>query len=94
LGHNAQVIPPLTTLAGDAPCKAINAHRIIDIINTNVADAKDNIILSKILQSFHANMSRSKNIPSKVDDQVMLTTLNRRWDYKTSREHCVAKFMP
>jgi hypothetical protein len=94
LGRSARVIPPLTTLPNNAPCETINAHKIIEIINTNVADAKDNLMLSKLCQSLHTNNSRSKDIPYKVGDQVMLSTLNRQRDYKTTGERRVAKFMP
>jgi Chromo (CHRromatin Organisation MOdifier) domain len=51
-------------------------------------------MLSKITQSYHANKSRSSDLVYKVGDKVMLSTLNRRRDYKTSGERRVAKFMP
>jgi len=63
-------------------------------ISTNVASARDNLILAKITQSHHSNNSRGKNVIYKVGDKVMLSTLNRRKEYKAQGEKRVAKFMP
>jgi hypothetical protein len=60
----------------------------------NVTDARDNLILAKITQSIHANTARSKAIPYKIGNKVMLSTLNRRHDYKTTDKQRVTKFMP
>jgi hypothetical protein len=60
----------------------------------NVADTRDNLILAKITQSVHANTARSKAIPYKIGNKVMLSTLNRQRDYKTTGKQCVTKFMP
>ena len=63
-------------------------------ISTNIADARDNLLLAKITQSFHSNSSRGSTVSYKVGDKVMLSTLNRRRDYKSNDGRRVAKFMP
>ena len=83
-GRSPRLIPPLTQTTTEAsmPHEALNARKMVEIINTNVADARDNLMLSKLCQSAHANNSRSKAIPYKLGDMVMLSTLNRRREYK------------
>ena len=93
-GRSARVLPPLATPSQGIPQDFLDAWKIIDIINSNVADARDNLMLTKISQSTYANTSRSQNIHYKVGNLVMLSTLNRRRDYKSSGQHRVAKFMP
>lgn len=63
-------------------------------ISTDVADARDNLLLAKISQSFHSNTSRGPSVSYQIGDKVMLSTLNRRKDYKSTDERRVAKFMP
>ena len=93
-GYSARVLPPLTRALFDLPCETLDARKIIEVINSNVADARDNLMLAKISQSVFTNNYRSQTISYKVGDLIMLSTLNRRWDYKSSGKHCVAKFMP
>ena len=70
------------------------AREIIETLVNDVADAKDNLMLAKISQSYQANKKRSDDMGYKPGDQVMLSTLNRRRDYKRTGEQRVAKFMP
>ena len=92
--HSPRILPPLTTPPLNATSESINARQLIEVISSATQDAKDNLMLSKITQSYHANKSRSSDLVYKVGDKVMLSTLNRRRDYKTSGERRVAKFMP
>jgi hypothetical protein len=67
---------------------------MIESIQNDVADARDNLTIAKISQAFQANKKRADNIEYKIGDKVMLSTLNRRKQYKSSDERRVAKFMP
>ena len=51
-------------------------------------------MLAKITQSYHSNPSRGNPVSYKVGNKVMLSTLNRRKDYKSQGQFRVAKFMP
>ena len=63
-------------------------------ISTNIADARDNLMLAKITQAFHSNSARGSSVSYKIGNKVMLSTLNRRKDYKSNDVIRVAKFMP
>ena len=67
---------------------------MIDRVRLDVTDARDNLMLAKISQSHFANKNRADSFPYKVGDLVMLSTLNRRREYKNSTENRVAKFIP
>jgi len=60
----------------------------------DVADARDNLMLAKISQSHFANGARAEDKNYNIGDKVMLSTLNRRRDYKNKKEKRAAKFMP
>lgn len=60
----------------------------------DVAEAKDNLLAAKVSQSHRTNALRGKQVLCKEGDLVMLSTFNRRCDYKCKGEKCVAKFMP
>lgn len=63
-------------------------------MSIDVADARDNLMVAKITQSYNANSHRADNITYKGGDWVMLSTINRRKEYKQMGENRVAKFMP
>jgi len=60
----------------------LDAMEIIERIQQNVADAKDNLMLAKISQAYFANGKHSPKIVYKVGDKVMLSTSNRRREFK------------
>src|ERR1700683_497820 len=70
------------------------AQRIITQIETDVNDAKDNLLQATITQTFHANEHRGAEDAYAVGDKVMQCTLHRRQEYKKKGEHRVAKFFP
>jgi len=72
----------------------IKVREVIEKMCLDVTNTKDNLMLAKIAQSHHANKSRSDSFLYKVGNLVMLSTLNRCWEYKNSAEKHVAKFMP
>jgi hypothetical protein len=51
-------------------------------------------MLAKISQSYYANSSRKNDLSYNIGDKVMLSTLNRRRDYKRKGRKRAAKFMP
>ena len=70
-------------------------HRgVIELLKKNVADACDNLLLAKISQASYANERRGLEVEYKVGNQVMLSTANKRRDFKQKGDGRVAKFMP
>jgi hypothetical protein len=93
-GQQPKMIPALSVLAELGPAQDTTANEVIEKVALDVAAAKDNLILAKISQSYHANSARSDAPNYKVGDLVMLSTLNRRREYLANTEKRVAKFMP
>ena len=93
-GRSPRAMPPIIPPPPNPSTEYINARAIIEEVASNVADARDNLMLAKITQSFHSNSSRADATPYKIGDKVMLSTLNRRKEYKSQGEVRVAKFMP
>lgn len=93
-----RVIPP--PVPADLPKdlkgtpEAAVAMAVVSQVVTDVAEAKDNLLATKVVQAHSANVSRGKEIVYKVGDFVRLSTFNRRRDYKCKGEKCVVKFMP
>jgi Chromo (CHRromatin Organisation MOdifier) domain len=99
LGCSARVLPPLIAPPPKPSKEYITARGVIEEVSANVATARDNLMLAKILQahqsnSYQSNSSHSKAVHYKTGDMVMLSTLNRCKEYKLSGELRVAKFMP
>jgi hypothetical protein len=59
-----------------------------------VAKARDNLLLTKIAQAHQADSTCSKDPPLQINDLVMLSTRNRRREYKKKGEKRTAKFFP
>jgi hypothetical protein len=98
LGRSPRLIPPLvpTTLthANTAEDDASRACNLIQMIQTDVAEAKDNLLLAKIFQAHHSNIHRAPEPPFRIGDKVMLSTLHRRQEFKKKGEKWAAKFFP
>ena len=93
-GRAPRVLPPLLPPPPTTSTEYVTAHAVIEEVAANVASAKDNLMLAKITQSFHSNPSRGDPVTYNVGDKVMLSTLNRRKEYKSQDQLHVAKFMP
>lgn len=93
-GRTPRIIPPLLPPPPNPSNDNITAREIIENIEIDVADARDNLILSKISQSHYANSSRKNDFTYNIGDRIMLSTLNRRRDYKLKGHKRAAKFMP
>jgi hypothetical protein len=91
-GRSPRLIPPISTTerrAGD-----MDVHELIQQINTDVAEAKDNLMLAKIFQADQANRKRGPEDVYKEDDLVMLSTANRRKEYAMAGSGRSAKLFP
>ena len=96
LGRSPRLIPPIvpTSLPPDLRSAASAAENIINRINEDVADAKDNLLQAKLYQASAANASRGPEVAHKVGDKVMLSTFHRRREYKQKGDGRAAKFFP
>jgi hypothetical protein len=97
-GRSPQMIPPLVPerLADDlkGTDEAKKAQELLERIELDVNDARDNLLEAKVLQTHYANAHRGKEDMFQVGDKVMLTTLHHRGEYKKKGEKRVAKFFP
>jgi RNase H-like domain found in reverse transcriptase/Reverse transcriptase (RNA-dependent DNA polymerase)/Integrase zinc binding domain/Chromo (CHRromatin Organisation MOdifier) domain/Aspartyl protease len=93
-GRTPRVIPPLVNPPPISASEHNIAQRIIEQLHLDVEEAKDNLRTAKINQSFYANQHRNTSPEYKEGDLVMLSTLNRRREYKNGDDSRVAKFMP
>lgn len=86
---------PLTTATsgelGEPDTKA--ALEAIQRLETDVLEAKDNLLLAKAAQATHANRSRGEELRFSVGDKVLLSTFHRRREYMQRGSLRVAKFM-
>lgn len=98
LGRSPRLIPPL--MPSELPPDLVNsseaavAEAVIRQVSKDVADARDNMLAAKVAQTHSANASRGTEVTYKVGDKVMLSTYNRRRDYKRKGQKRAAKFMP
>ena len=74
--------------------EAVDVVELIDQISTDVAEAKDNLMLAKIFQAAQANRKRGPEDVYKVDKMVMLSTANRRKEYASKGSDRSAKLFP
>ena len=93
-GRSPRILPPLFDPPPNPTADHITARQVIENLHTDIADARDNLLLAKISQSHYANPKRSDAPPYQIGDKVMLSTLNRRKDYKLKGQHRAAKFFP
>lgn len=96
LDHNPRLIPPLipnTDLSPLLPAQ-LTAQSVIDRLEHDLWEAKDNMIKSKISQAQQANRLHRIGFPFEVGQRVYLSTLHRRREYKSENEKRVVKFMP
>ena len=98
LGHSPWIIPPLVPITltnllttEDNTSRACGA---IEKVQTDVAEAKDNLLLAKIFQAHHANIHRSPEPPFQIGDKVMLSALHHHQEFKKKGEKRAAKFFP
>ena len=93
MGQSPRLIPPLIPSVPNTVDES-TAQEVISQIESDVVQAKDNLLQAKIYQSYYANAHRSPEIPYAIGDRVMLSTLHRRREYKNRDEKRAAKFFP
>jgi hypothetical protein len=93
MGRSPRVIPPLICSEGN-DLTDIRATAVIERLQLDVLEAKDNMLRAKISQSLAANEHRTDAFPFEKGSRVVLCTLHRCQDYKAKDEKRVAKFMP
>ena len=77
MGRSPRLIPPLIPNAADnashSEQDSINAWALIEHINTNVQEAQDNMLATKVCQVEFTNQHRSNKDTFTIGDQVMLS---------------------
>ena len=98
LGRSPHIIPPIIpdslTEPISASSESIRAQIVIDQLQTDVVEAKDNLLQAKVFQTHYANLNRSPEIPFSIGDKVMLSTLHHHQEFKKKGEKWAAKFFP
>lgn len=95
-GKSPRLLPPLYTPPLDTPNDPAeaDARSQIERMAFLELEAKDNLLTAKIDQAKQHNRHRDTTFPFRVGDQVVLSTKNRRAEYKSESDRRVAKFMP
>ena len=91
-GQSPRIIAPITP--DEWRTERMDVVRIIDQINTDIAEAKDNLLLAKVFQADQANKKRGPEDVYKVNDLVMLSTTNRRKEYTSTGSSRSTKLFP
>jgi hypothetical protein len=73
---------------------ASSAESVIAHINTDVMEAQDNLLQSKVFQEHYANSNRGAEFVYKVGEDVMLSTFHRRCDFCKKGDQRSAKIFP
>src|SRR5271168_2903047 len=59
-GRSPRILPPLVNPPPNPSADHINACQVIETLATDIADARDNLMLAKISQSHYSNHNRSE----------------------------------
>ncbi|TFY53312.1 hypothetical protein EVJ58_g9520 [Rhodofomes roseus] len=94
-GRAPRMIPPMVPAQmTDLGVAEAAAWRAVEELQHDVAEAKDCLLTSKINQAASANAHRGTEECYSVGDLVMLSTANRRCEYKCKGQRRAAKFFP
>ncbi|KIL63340.1 hypothetical protein M378DRAFT_57683, partial [Amanita muscaria Koide BX008] len=92
MGRSPRLVPAVTLASfSDAPVDVKQAVVMLKQLELDVLVAKDNLIAAKTAQAYMANGARGNWPVFKVGDLVMLSTQNRRREYKHVGQDRVAK---
>ncbi|KAG2737964.1 hypothetical protein P692DRAFT_201673111, partial [Suillus brevipes Sb2] len=96
IGRTPRLLPPLVPdeineLRNDFPNDIANAVEAIVALKTDVADAHDALLATRVAQASAANVHRSTEPSFAVGDLVYLSTANRRREYLNGDNKRVAK---
>ena len=93
-GRSPRLIPLITPATQTQAAEGVGAAKLIEQINLDVAEAKDNLMLAKIFQADQANRKRGPEDVYCQGDLVMLSTANQRKDYASTGSGRNAKLFP
>ena len=93
MGRSPRLIPPLTDREKKKDGET-DAVKLMERMQTDVAEAKDNLMLAKIFQADHANRKRAPEDAYQENDLVLLSTANRRKEYASTGSGRSAKLFP
>ncbi|KAG1788592.1 uncharacterized protein HD556DRAFT_1220042, partial [Suillus plorans] len=96
LGRIPRRLPPLTTegvkrTREEFPADVANTLEAIMSLKTDIADAHDALIATKVSQANTANLHRGKEPTFDVGDLVYLSAAHRRREYLNGNNRRVAK---
>jgi hypothetical protein len=98
MGRSPRLLPPLTphvpTVPPDNSQESLAACALIERLQLDVAEAKDNLLAAKTAQAKFANRHRADEDIFHANNRVMLSTEHRRQEYIQAKSGRVAKFMP
>jgi hypothetical protein len=70
------------------------AHQLLNAMQPLELDAMDNLLTAKVEQAHQANKRRDTDFPYQVSERILLSTKNRRQEYKSKDTRRAMKFMP
>jgi hypothetical protein len=98
LGRAARVLPPIVPdripEEWSSTVEAAKATGLLEKMEEDMEEARDNLLAAKVTQAHHANARRGAEDVFKVGEKVMLSTLHRRKQYTRKGEKRSAKFFP
>lgn len=86
------IMPGILPLELTGTTEAISAENVISRLAEDEAEACDNLLHTKVQQAHFSNVGRGPNNVFIVGDEVMLSTLHRRSQYKNKNEKRATKF--
>ena len=93
-GKSPRILPPiLNKPLTDNPATAAAEETLLRLLPIEL-DARDHLLMAKISQAHFQNKHRAHSFPFKVGERAILSTANRRAEYKSQDNLRVAKFMP
>ncbi|KAG1850162.1 hypothetical protein F4604DRAFT_1506686, partial [Suillus subluteus] len=96
LGRNPRMLPPLTpesvhNTCEDFPADMKKALESIMSLKTDIADAHDALMATKVGQAHSANTHRGQEPSFAIDNLVYLSTAHRQREYLNGNNKHVAK---
>ena len=93
-GKSPRILPPIVSTASNDSPVTTTAEAMIQKMLPIELEAHDNLLSAKISQAHFQNKHRNNSFPFKIRERVVLSTANRRAEYKSQDNLCITKFMP
>jgi hypothetical protein len=96
MGRSPRIVPPLVADTSQRPLtdEEDTAQEIVKRLESDIAEAQDNLLAAKFSQTNQANKTRGPTPDYQVGQRVKLSTGNRRTQYLRAGTGRCAKFMP